>query len=92
MVTTGSNRAVFLDRDGVVNENLVRDRRPYAPTRFEEFHLLPGVEEAIRRLKNAGYFVVIVTNQPDVPNGITQKETVEAIHAEIRKQIGRAHV
>jgi D-glycero-D-manno-heptose 1,7-bisphosphate phosphatase len=79
--------AVFLDRDGVLNANLVRDRRPYAPTTLAEFQLLPNVEASVRRLKDAGFLVVVVTNQPDVPNGITPRATVEAMHAEIRSRL-----
>jgi D-glycero-D-manno-heptose 1,7-bisphosphate phosphatase len=56
-----------------------------APTSLAEFRILPGVEEAARRLKKAGYLIVIATNQPDVRNGITSKAAMEAMHAEIRK-------
>lgn len=87
MVISKSKRAVFLDRDGVINANLERDRRPFAPTKLEEFHFLPGVDLAIRRLKDAGFLIVVVTNQPDVPNGITPRETVEAMHDRIRSDL-----
>lgn len=80
-------RAVFLDRDGVINANLVRDGRPVAPTNMEEFRLLPGVEEAVRHLKDAGLAIIVVTNQPDVATGHTKKTTVEAMHAEIRRRM-----
>ena len=76
-------KAVFLDRDGVINANLMRDGKPVAPTSLAEFRILPGVPEAVRRLKDAGYLVIIVTNQPDVANGVTLKATMEAMHAEI---------
>jgi D-glycero-D-manno-heptose 1,7-bisphosphate phosphatase len=80
-------KAVFLDRDGVINANLERHGKPVAPTTLEEFRILPGVEDAARRLKAAGFEIVIVTNQPDVANGLTAKETVEAMHAEIRHRM-----
>jgi D-glycero-D-manno-heptose 1,7-bisphosphate phosphatase len=73
-------RAVFLDRDGVINANLERDGRPVAPTSLAEFRILPGVEEAVRRLKEHGYLVIVITNQPDVANGLTERATVEAMH------------
>ena len=79
--------AVFLDRDGVINANLERDGKPVAPTSLAEFQILPGVDEAVRRLKAAGFLIVIATNQPDVRNGITPREAMEAMHAEIRKQM-----
>jgi D-glycero-D-manno-heptose 1,7-bisphosphate phosphatase len=80
-------KAVFLDRDGVINANIERDGRPFAPTRLEQFRLLRGVPEATHRLKDAGYLLVVVTNQPDVATGKTPKTTVEAMHAEIRRRL-----
>jgi len=82
-----TRRAVFLDRDGVVNANIERDRKPYAPTTLADFRLLPGVGEAIRRLKAAGFLVVVVTNQPDVRTGLTPRETVDAMHAKLRAEL-----
>jgi D-glycero-D-manno-heptose 1,7-bisphosphate phosphatase len=73
--------AVFLDRDGVLNRALVRDGRPYAPRALEEFEILPGVEEPLRRLGEAGYARVVVTNQPDVGRGRLDRSVVEAMHA-----------
>jgi D-glycero-D-manno-heptose 1,7-bisphosphate phosphatase len=80
-------RAVFLDRDGVLNANLERDGRLVAPTRLEDFRLLPGVEGALARLKQAGFFLVVVTNQPDVSSGRTARNVVEAMHAQLRKNL-----
>ncbi len=79
--------AVFLDRDGVINVNEVRGGKPYAPTRLEDFKLLPGVEEAVRRLKAAGFLIVVATNQPDVTNGITPLATLESMHDLMRKKL-----
>jgi D-glycero-D-manno-heptose 1,7-bisphosphate phosphatase len=83
---TALSRAVFLDRDGVINRAFIRDGKPYAPTTIEEFELLPSVTKAIAALKNAGFRVIIVTNQPDVGAGKIQRETVEAMHAQIRRE------
>jgi D-glycero-D-manno-heptose 1,7-bisphosphate phosphatase len=85
-------RAVFLDRDGVINANLERAGKPVAPTRMEDFRILPGVEDAVRMLKAADFLVVIVTNQPDVRTGHTPKATVEAMHAEIRQRMPIDHI
>jgi len=76
-----SKRAVFLDRDGVINRALERDGKPYPPTRLEEFEMLPGVREACRRLKASEYLLIVVTNQPDVGRGTLPRSTVEAIHS-----------
>jgi D-glycero-D-manno-heptose 1,7-bisphosphate phosphatase len=77
------SRAVFLDRDGVLNRPLIRDGLPYAPTSIEEFELLPGVEEACALLKNAGYLLVLATNQPDVGRGTMSRDLVESMHAKL---------
>lgn len=79
--------AVFLDRDGVINANLERDGKPVAPTTLDEFRLLPGVEDAVRRLKSAGYLIIVCTNQPDVATGRTLRSTVDAMHEIVRAKL-----
>ena len=76
-------RAVFLDRDGVINRALERDHKPYPPTRLEECEILPGVPEACAQLKQAGFLLVVATNQPDVGRGTLDQAVVEAIHAHL---------
>lgn len=78
-----SFRAVFLDRDGVINRALTRDGKPYPPSSLAEFEILPGVVEACAQLKQAGFLLVVVTNQPDVGRGTTDQKTVETLHAEM---------
>jgi len=73
-------KAVFLDRDGVINRASVRQGKPYPPANLEELEILPGVKDALVDLHNAGYFLVVVTNQPDVARGITPREVVEEIN------------
>lgn len=80
-MTATRPRAVFLDRDGVINRPIVRDGKPYPPATIAEFELLPGVEEACARLKAAGWLLIVATNQPDVGRGTQRKEEVEAMHA-----------
>lgn len=84
MKTQKLHRAVFLDRDGVINRALTRDNKPYPPTSLAEFEILPGVAEACRRLKEAGYVLVVATNQPDVGRGTLSQATVEQLHAHLR--------
>lgn len=74
-------RAVFLDRDGVLNRVVVREGKPYPPANVCEVEILPGTTEALQRLKDAGFILIVVSNQPDVARGTTSKETVEAINA-----------
>lgn len=71
---------MFLDRDGTLNVQVVRDGRPYPPHRLEDFRLLEGVQQGCRELKAAGYALVVATNQPDVGRGTTEKALVERMH------------
>jgi len=74
------NKAVFLDRDGVINRPIVREGCPYPPRSVSEFVILPGVEDACRALKTGGYLLVVATNQPDVGRGTLDRGVVEEIH------------
>jgi D-glycero-D-manno-heptose 1,7-bisphosphate phosphatase len=82
-----SQPAVFLDRDGVINKAVVRDGKPYPPGSAEELEILPGVPEALQRLKAAGFALVVVTNQPDVARGTTSREAVEALNATLARRL-----
>ena len=74
------SRAVFLDRDGVLNRSVVRGGKPYPPSSVDELEILPGVPEALRRLKESGFLLIGATNQPDVARGAQSLEVVEQIH------------
>lgn len=80
-------RAVFLDRDGVINRAVMRDGKPYAPAFVDELEILPGVDAALARLRAAGYALIVVTNQPDIARGTTTREAVDAIHAFMRAEL-----
>ena len=76
-------RAVFLDRDGVINRAIVRDGKLYPPASLAELEILPGVRAALDRLRAAGWACVVVTNQPDVARGTQSREVVEAINGRL---------
>jgi len=80
-------RAVFLDRDGVLNYAPVREGKPYPPSRPEDVEILPGVRAALAQLKEAGYLLIVVTNQPDVARGTMRRELVEQINAHLGEQL-----
>jgi D-glycero-D-manno-heptose 1,7-bisphosphate phosphatase len=79
--------AVFLDRDGTLNVQVVRDGKPYAPTRLDDFKIIEGVPEACRALKAAGFSLVVATNQPDVGRGDVAREVIESMHVLLLQQI-----
>jgi D-glycero-D-manno-heptose 1,7-bisphosphate phosphatase len=80
-------RAVFLDRDGVINRAVVRGGVPRPPSSPSELEILPGVPEALARLKSAGFRLVVVTNQPDVSRGVLTLESVEAVNAHLSARL-----
>jgi D-glycero-D-manno-heptose 1,7-bisphosphate phosphatase len=73
-------RAVFLDRDGVINRAIVRDGLPYPPANAAAMEVLPGVPEALAALKAHGFALLVVTNQPDVARGTTSRAVVDEMH------------
>jgi len=84
--------AVFLDRDGVINEISVSDGVPHPPNSIEEFRFLPGVREACEALNTAGYLLIVVTNQPDVARGTQTQEQVEEINRLVETELPVARV
>ena len=80
-------QAVFLDRDGVINEALVNEGKPYPPRDLEDLRILPGVSEALKRLRQKGFLNLVVTNQPDVARGKTPKQAVDAIHGRLTGEL-----
>ena len=72
--------AVFLDRDGVLNEAEVRDGKPYPPASAAEVRIVPDAPASLARLKAAGLPLIVVTNQPDVGRGTQSLEAVQAIN------------
>jgi len=81
-------RAVFLDRDGVLNRALVREGKPYPPANLSELEILPGVQEACSTLKRAGLGLIVITNQPDLSRGTMERGAVDAMNAEVRERLG----
>ena len=80
-------RAVFLDRDGVINEPVIRNGKPYPPASIDQLRLTANAAESLRQLKEHGFLLIVVTNQPDVRRGVTKKQTVEQIHAALTAQL-----
>ena len=84
---TGTRAAVFLDRDGVLNEVDVRDGTPHPPSGVEQLRLLPGVVKACYRLRELGFALVVVTNQPDIARGKQTRDEVDRMHDALRVRL-----
>jgi D-glycero-D-manno-heptose 1,7-bisphosphate phosphatase len=76
------NKAIFLDRDGVINTEL----GDYI-TRPEDFTLNPGVGEALRRWAEAGYLLIVITNQGGIGKGLYNENTLAAIHEKLQQAL-----
>lgn len=77
-----TNRAVFLDRDGTLNQDPGYLREP------SQVHLFPGVGEALRRLKDAGFLLIVISNQSGVGRGLIDPEQIPKIHRQLDALIG----
>ena len=77
--------AVFLDRDGTLNVQIIRDGKPYPPQSLAEFRLFPDVPAACAKLAAADFVLVVATNQPDVGRGTQSQTVVESMHAKLRE-------
>jgi D-glycero-D-manno-heptose 1,7-bisphosphate phosphatase len=80
-------RAVFLDRDGVLNEAMVRGDRAYAPLTLEDFRLVEGAAAQVGRLRQASLVPIVFTNQPEVARGLLAPETLARMHERLRAAI-----
>ena len=75
--------AVFLDRDGVLNEAIVRNGKPYPPRDLSELVITRGARAALEALKREGFLLIVVTNQPDVARGTLSRADVDKINAQL---------
>jgi D-glycero-D-manno-heptose 1,7-bisphosphate phosphatase len=80
-------RAIFLDRDGVINDN----SRSYYVWRKEDLVLNPGVPETLRSLKEQGYLLIVVSNQGGISKELYTKEDVFAFHEAINRELKPHH-
>ncbi|MDQ6925473.1 MAG: HAD-IIIA family hydrolase, partial [Candidatus Eremiobacteraeota bacterium] len=79
-------RAVFLDRDGVVNDAVVRNGVPYPPVPLQ-LRIARDAKPALQALRDAGFVLLVVTNQPDVARGTRTAAEVDAVHARLAAEL-----
>ena len=80
-------KAVFIDRDGVINEVIMRNDKPSSPWFFEEFKIIDGAAIALEELKKIGFLNIIFTSQPDVARGNLSIIELEKMHKEIKEKL-----
>ncbi len=82
-----ASRAVFLDRDGIINRVIVREGKPYPPACMEDVEILPGSLISLPRLAAFGYLLIGITNQPDVARGLQSIDMVHSINDLIQSRV-----
>lgn len=81
------NKAVFLDRDGVINQSKIINGEAFSPSHLGEFVIIAGVKEAIIDFKQKGYIVIVVTNQPEVARGTLKLSELEKMHDYLKSEL-----
>jgi D-glycero-D-manno-heptose 1,7-bisphosphate phosphatase len=82
-----TERAVFLDRDGVINEIVWREGRPESPRNLGELILNDGIQETVQKLKDHGFRIIVVSNQPDLARGKITQDVLDLMAHRIRQEI-----
>ena len=81
------NRAIFLDRDGIINKPIIENGKPYPPQRMKDFKFLHEIHKLLKQLKILKFKLLIITNQPDVARGVQSKDQVDEFHGLIMNEL-----
>ncbi len=81
------HKAVFFDRDGVINNVILLGDKPHSPRTPEAFVLKDGIQDLVHRLKEAGYRVFVVSNQPDLARGEIKQKVLDQMTKRMRSEI-----
>jgi D-sedoheptulose 7-phosphate isomerase len=82
-----ARRAVFLDRDGVLNDVVLRDGKPFPPEQVGDLRIADGTAAALEKLKDGNFMLLVVTNQPDVARGRQSRAMVEEMASRLRAEL-----
>ena len=81
------NRCVFLDRDGVINQPIIINKKPYSPRKMQEFIFTTDIKNLINKVVNHGYMVIVITNQPDIATGDLSESLLNHFHQQIKNEL-----
>lgn len=81
-------KAVFFDRDGVLNHLVQRDGSYYSPQRFKDFKIVEDAKEVINRVQKMGYLAIVVSNQPDITRGKLKQSELDKMTDMLFAQLG----
>lgn len=83
-----SYSAIFLDRDGIINEPIVKNKLPYSPNSLLDFVFCSDIFKFVTAMNQYGFKIFVVTNQPEVARGTVRKDVIESMHEMIRAELG----
>mgnify|MGYP001565795736 CR=1 FL=1 len=86
-MVTNLSKVIFLDRDGVINKPQIKNGKGYAPRFLKDFKIYSSVKNDIKKLKENGYKIFVIKNQPDVNNKLKKKKTLNAMHKILKKKV-----
>ena len=81
------NKAVFLDRDGVINRSLIIEGKPIAPNHLKDFEIFDYVKDALSLLKQNDFLTIVITNQPDVGRNKIPQKNIDEIHEHLKSKV-----
>ena len=80
------NKAVFLDRDGVLVKSLIKNKKGYAPLSLQDFKIYKHSKKCVKKLKSLGFKIFVVTNQPDIGKKLLRKKELNKMHKILKKK------
>jgi D-glycero-D-manno-heptose 1,7-bisphosphate phosphatase len=86
--TSAKNKAVFLDRDGVLNQLIQRDGSFRSPQKFEDFHIIDDAKDVINLIHEMGYLALVVSNQPDISRGKLKQSDLDKMTKVLFEELG----
>lgn len=81
------NKAIFLDRDGIINQAIIKNNKPYSPVNLKEFIINKFINKYLIFFKKKNFLNIIITNQPDIKRGIINKKMLNKFHSIIKKKL-----
>ena len=82
----GNRPAVFLDRDGIINPLIMRDGKRTSPRAQSEWQIFPDVEPSLEMLRNSGFLLLVITNQPEIARGQSDPALVREFHEDLLRR------
>tara|TARA_Y100000022_G_C13186905_1_gene346159 strand:- start:256 stop:780 length:525 start_codon:yes stop_codon:yes gene_type:complete len=76
-------RALFLDRDGVINRSFIKNGKPKAPLNIKDLIFLPNVKDKLIKIKKKNFLIIVISNQPDIQKGLISIKTIESMNKKI---------